>query len=84
MKWFLALFLLLPLPAADDDFGDRLVNFNTKYQSFVLEYLGCSPHAQTNNAGIPQDCVSAGSFNLKKFNASKKAAMRLYGLVPAP
>lgn len=84
MKWLLVLFLLLPLPADDSDFYARLVDFHKKYISFVLEYEGCSQHVVVNNAGTPQNCESAGSFDVKKFNASKKAAMKLYGLVPAP
>jgi hypothetical protein len=82
--WFvIAILAWQPMPAEDSDLNDRMINFGFKWNAFVLEYRGCSQHARTNDAGIPMDCQDgSGSFDLKKWNAAKKAAEKLFEIGP--
>lgn len=78
------LLLVFTSPAQPDDFTDRLIDFNRKYYSFTVLYLGCNDHPRTDSSGVPQDCLSGGEFDVKRFNAAKHSAEKLFDLQPRP
>lgn len=93
LEWILvgfmaAVFLLYAICAAtaaeNDDFDSRLLDFNKKFYHFQVRYMGCSDHPKTDSNGVPLDCLSGGDYDVKRFNAAKRSAEKLFDLQPRP
>lgn len=81
------LFLGVCLPTSPeeiDGFGEKLLSFEKAYQALKLEYLGCPQRPQTNTDGVLINCSGTGSLNVQKLKKARKAAEKLFDLVPAP
>lgn len=84
--WLLtAVLLLVPLQGQESDpFLDKMIAFDKVWNQFQLEYLGCPHTYTTDSSGVLTNCSGTGSMNVTKLNAAKRAAMKLFHLVPEP